>query len=182
MRIGFTGSSGTGKSTLATYVAERYGLPLNPVGSRSVSAAMGFASPYDVDAAGKRAEFQRRLLADKAAWEAERETFVSDRTVVDCLTYLALHDVRSIDEALLDLVGRGLARYTHIFYCPVSAFCETGDDSSRVHDMAYQRVFDGALVGLLAKFGTQTIRLHSGDLGFRKRMLDTVLDGDPWSG
>lgn len=51
MRVAFAGSSGTGKTTLARFVSETYGLPINPVGSRSVSQAMGFSSPYDVDRA-----------------------------------------------------------------------------------------------------------------------------------
>ena len=68
-RVAICGASGTGKSVLAAYIAERYGLMVNPVGSRSVSQAMGFASPYDVDKAGKRAEFQRKLLAAKTGWE-----------------------------------------------------------------------------------------------------------------
>ena len=65
VRIAMAGASGTGKTTLMNFLAKEYGLPVNPVGSRSVSAAMGFASPYDVDKAGKRSEFQRRLVTEK---------------------------------------------------------------------------------------------------------------------
>ncbi len=56
-RIGFAGSSGTGKTTLATWLAEQLGVPLNPVGARSVAAEMGFfdekeqPNPYLVDRA-----------------------------------------------------------------------------------------------------------------------------------
>lgn len=51
LRIAFCGASGTGKTTLAKAIQQKYGLELNPVGSRSVSKAMGFDSPYDVDKA-----------------------------------------------------------------------------------------------------------------------------------
>lgn len=57
-QIAFTGASGTGKSTLARWLAEELGVPFNPVGARSVAKAMGFydpstgeARPYDVDKA-----------------------------------------------------------------------------------------------------------------------------------
>ncbi len=51
MRVAFTGPSGTGKTTLAAFVAEETGLPVNPVGARSVALSMGFTNPYDVDRA-----------------------------------------------------------------------------------------------------------------------------------
>ncbi len=152
MRISFCGASGTGKSTLAAFVAEKYGIPINPVGSRSVAAAMGFASPYDVDAAGKRAEFQRRLLTDKLAWEAEHESFVVDRTPLDNLLYTCMHDVSAVDEEMIETVRAGIARYTHIIYCPVGAFCNVGEDAARVKSMAYHRVYDMALVGFMLKY------------------------------
>src|SRR5271170_3399791 len=87
LRVAICGASGTGKTTLATFISETYGIPMNPVGSRSVSKAMGFDSPYDVDKAGKRAEFQRRLVTEKCEWEAAHDTFVTDRTTFDNLAY-----------------------------------------------------------------------------------------------
>src|SRR5579884_1906638 len=95
MRIAFCGASGTGKTTLAEHVAKKYGLEMNPVGSRSVAKDMGFESPYDADKAGRRAEFQRRLVDSKREWEATHDSFVTDRTTFDNLTYMALHDVYS---------------------------------------------------------------------------------------
>ena len=112
MRLALCGSSGTGKTTLANFLAEHLSLPINPVGSRSVAAAMGFASPYDVDAAGKRAEFQKRLLTEKVAWEKGRESFVTDRTTMDNITYTVLHDVDSISQEDLLLADHGLLRAT----------------------------------------------------------------------
>lgn len=57
MMIAMIGVSGTGKSTLARFISEQYGYPINPVGSRSVAKEMGFVGPdgegrpYDVDRA-----------------------------------------------------------------------------------------------------------------------------------
>jgi hypothetical protein len=49
--VSFAGASGTGKTTLATWLSERLGVPRNPVGSRSVALSMGFENPYDTDKA-----------------------------------------------------------------------------------------------------------------------------------
>lgn len=148
-RIGFSGASGTGKSTLMNFVADKLGLPTNPVGSRSVARDMGFDSPYDVDKAGKRGEFQSRLLLQKMLWEEEHDDFVTDRTPFDNLVYTMLHDVRTVTDEYFKETVRGVYRYTHIIYCPVSAFCDPGDDAARVKDLTYHRVYDYALWGML---------------------------------
>ncbi len=152
LRVGFCGSSGTGKTTLASYVAETFGLPINPIGSRTVSKAMGFDSPYDVDAAGRRSEFQRDLLYEKFKWESLNDSFVTDRTVADVITYTALHCVRSIDETQILDVALGMRRYTHIFYCPESIFCNTDGDPDRVTDLSYQKVYDQCLCGIVRHY------------------------------
>jgi predicted ATPase len=158
-RVAFLGASGTGKTTLARFVAELYEIPLNPVGSRSVAEAMGFGSPYEVDAAGKRAEFQRRLLDEKCAWEAAHDAFVSDRTTLDVLAYTALHEVRSIDDAFVAAVKKGLSRYTHVIYCAMEAFCKPGGDPARVQDAAYHFTFDVLARAFLKEpsFATDTV-------------------------
>jgi hypothetical protein len=65
MKIAFCGASGTGKTTLARYISEKYDLPMNPVGSRSTASLMGFKSPYDVDKAN-RAVYRSELLEGRS--------------------------------------------------------------------------------------------------------------------
>ena len=152
IRLCFSGASGTGKTTLATAVAGRRGLPLCPVGARSVAADMGFASPYDVDRAGRRAEFQRRLLAEKVAWEAAHEAFVTDRSVIDNLTYAVLHGIAEIDESFLDAVSRGSRRYTHLVYCSPKAFQQVDGDPVRLSSSAYHEIYDTVLRCFLDRY------------------------------
>lgn len=179
-RIAFCGASGTGKTTLSNFVTERYGLAFNPVGSRSVSKAMGFDSPYDVDKAGKRAEFQRRLVTEKMAWEAEHESFVTDRTTLDNLVYTMFHDVYAIDHDLLETAVRGLARYTHIFYCPTETFCNPGDDPSRVKDPTYHWLYDLVIKAVMDRYKparTPMRPLHIESLDERKLCVEKFLRG-----
>ena len=151
-RIALTGASGTGKSTLATNLAAHLKLPLNPVGSRSVAESMGFASPYDVDKAGMRGEFQRNLILQTIGWEFRHDEFVTDRTLLDNLAYTALHDVASVSEELLFSCFSGMSRYTHIIHCPVDVFCNPGGDPQRVQEIAYHQVFDAVLTGLFDRW------------------------------
>lgn len=180
-RVAFCGASGTGKSVLAHFVAGFADLTVNPVGSRSVAADMGFASPYEADKAGRRAEFQARLIAEKREWEIQHLSsgFVTDRTTVDNLAYMALHDVANVTDEMLASVSAGMRLYTHVIYCPVSSFCQVGNDPVRVKEMAYHRVYDALLNGLLSKYlpsnGCSFVKLATPDLALRKALLESAV-------
>jgi hypothetical protein len=139
---------------------------------------MGFESPYDVDKAGKRAEFQRRLVGEKRAWEDAHERFVVDRTTMDCLAYTAIHDINAIDPKLLRAAVDGMRRYTHVFVCPVEAFCSPGDDAARVKDMTYHELYDVLVRALLDRYRPQSVKirtLHDSDLEDRKTVVAALL-------
>jgi molybdopterin-guanine dinucleotide biosynthesis protein len=152
MRIAICGASGTGKTTLALGLADDLNLEVNPVGSRSVCAKMGFDSPYDVDKAGKRREFQLKLLQEKYKWETKKREFITDRTPLDNLIYTMFHDVYGLDEEYLKKIRMGMERYTHLIYCPVHTFCSLGKDPARVQEMTYHKLYDYTMQGVLANF------------------------------
>ena len=161
IKVAFAGPSGTGKTTLATYVSERLGIPVNPVGARSVSAAMGYKTPYEVDLVpGARAVFQRRLIADKLAWEAAHDSFVTDRTPLDNITYTVMHDHKAIDAELLADASAGTRRYTHIIRCTMATFFAPGSDPARVKETVYHELYECVLNGLLDKH-VSDMRLHT---------------------
>jgi hypothetical protein len=168
---------------MADYIKMTRGLILNPVGSRSVSRAMGFASPYDVDAAGRRGEFQRRLTEEKVAWEATHENFVTDRTTLDNIAYTTMHDARHVDRALFGTALVGLARYTHVVYCPVSVFCDIANDPARINDFTYHVLYNVLVDALIAKYlpqmnpGVRRLTLDEPSLKRRQQMVDEWLVG-----
>ena len=162
LRVGIIGASGTGKTRLATWIAERWRLPLCPVGSRQIAKQMGFNNPYDVDVAGMRPAFQRRLFLEKRAWERDHESFVSDRTCFDNLAYATQHGAR-MEMAEVAEYYEAMDRYTHVVYLPVSAFQELGTDPHRVRERGYHHMFDIIVQGLLEDLETATPRLlHCG--------------------
>lgn len=145
MRIAIAGASGTGKTTLANAIAERYKLPINPVGARSVAQSMGFDNPYDVDPAGRRVEFQRKLFEQKRAWELEHEAFVTDRSYFDNLTYCALHMAEHLEETALEEFTAAMNRYDVVFFLPRATFQSLGDGvrktSGVYHELYEQLLF-----------------------------------------
>jgi len=176
MRIAFCGASGTGKTTLARWLVSSYDMELNPVGSRSVSKAMGFDSPYDVDKVGMRRQFQHRLQDSKVEWELDHDHFVTDRTTYDELVYAIMHDVSAIDERYLARAISHMRRYTHVIYCPAEEFINTGDDPARVKDFTYHVVFDTVLHGYLKRWQPERlITLHCEGIEERKRALKRSL-------
>jgi nicotinamide riboside kinase len=154
-RIAFAGASGTGKTTLAKRVAaqldssSRPPYAFCPVGSRDTAKEMGFDSPYDVDAAGKRAEFQRLLFERKHRWENERFEFVTDRTHSDNAAYSMIHGCWT--GAMIESYTRANARYTHIFLCPMTSYWNLGEDPMRVSERAYHERFEERLIESLLR-------------------------------
>lgn len=177
-RVAFCGASGTGKTTLTEWVAATYALPINPVGSRSVAKDMGFESAYATDAAGKRPEFQRRLVQAKTEWEASHAEFVTDRTTFDNLVYSMLHACDTIDAQLFDLASAGMQRYEYVVYCPAVVFIQLDGDPQRVTNMTYHHLYDAALWGLLQKFratGTRLVTMPFSQLEHRKDFLRQLM-------
>jgi hypothetical protein len=178
IRIGISGSSGTGKSTLARFISDTYGLPMNPVGSRSTANEMGFESPYDVDKAGRREEFQRRLQASKIAWETSHESFVTDRTTLDELVYTTFHDVKTACSAsYYDAAIGHMSRYDMVFYCPADKFLNLDGDPKRLDDIRYQKNFDRCLFGHLMQIEPHWFyKMFSAKLKHREEQIAEAID------
>lgn len=186
--IAFMGASGTGKTTLARWCEQTFELEMNPIGSRSVARGMGLESPYDVDKLGRRKEFQEKLQAKKMKWEQDNlheygregfvKGFVTDRTTLDELAYTIMHAHEAVTEGYLENALVHMKRYTHVFFCPISAFHDVGDDPTRKKDPTYHRVFEMVLEGLIenAAYPGSFVRLSDGDLEGRKQAIMTMTE------
>lgn len=148
MRIAIAGASGTGKTTLARAISEKYNIPINPVGARSVALEMGFDNPYDVDKAGKRVEFQKRLFEAKRDWELAHEDFVTDRSYLDNLTYCALHMAEHLEEGAIETFSEAMARYNLVLMLQRETF-QRLDDGIRKTNIGYHQLYEHVLWSLV---------------------------------
>lgn len=157
-RIAFMGASGTGKSMLAKWICDRYGIPFNNVGSRAVAEQLGFESPYDVDIAGKRPEFQHTLQTAKIMFEKEHGCFVTDRTTFDELAYSYMHDFhnnqlgKTVTESYLNAAVEHMHRYDIVFFCPIYAFQNLDGDPKRKSHKRYHEMHEVLIRGLLMRY------------------------------
>jgi predicted ATPase len=153
MRIAIAGASGTGKTTLARAISEKYNIPINPVGARSVALEMGFDKPYDVDKAGKRVEFQRRLFEAKRDWELAHDEFVTDRCYIDNLTYCVLHMATELEEGSMDHYVAAMDRYDKVFVLP-RFMLQKLDDGVRNTSEQYHHLYEVILCACIDEWST----------------------------
>lgn len=162
MRIAISGCSGTGKTTLARAISEKYGIPLNPIGARSVALEMGFDNPYDVDAAGKRVEFQKRLFEGKRDWELAHDDFVTDRSYLDNLTYCALHMAEHLEDGAIQEYSEAMVRYDLVLWLHMADFQSLGD-GVRKTNLEYHRLYETLLERfLIVGYERGTVRMVRG--------------------
>lgn len=90
MKVYFVGSHSTGKTTLARYVSQTYGLPLITEVARMVLSENEYqldSLRYDMDLVDK---YQKEVFYRQLVEEAKCTDYVSDRSF-DCLAYAAQH-------------------------------------------------------------------------------------------
>lgn len=201
--IGFCGASGTGKTTLASWIAERTGLPLNPVGSRSVAQELGFESPYDVDKASIdayrrfgldpkvranvainrfqigdrncRSMFQNALLDKKVEWENLHADsgFVTDRTTVDNYVYSTLHAPDEMTVPYMQVASDHLDVYDVIFFTSCTRFHNVSSDPMRSDNTAYHYSFELFANGVLTDW-RKSQKIHFIDSSDREARIREV--------
>lgn len=160
MRIAIAGASGTGKTTLARAISEKYNIPMNPIGARDVALQMGFDNPYDVDAAGKRVEFQKRLFEAKRDWELAHDSFVTDRSYLDNLTYCGLHMAQDLEDDAVEVYARAMRRY-NLTVRVWKEDLQKLDDGIRKTSVAYHDLYERLLTGLLLEARVQSLDLRA---------------------
>jgi hypothetical protein len=186
IRIGISGPSGTGKTTLAQYISKNYDIPFITTSTKPLWDKHGITSHLEliqktVTEPSWGMDFQKELLEWRSAKLEGVHSFVTDRTPIDNLVYFLLQcssnqSDENIRKYILDC-GRSLYVYTGFIALPFNNSTILENDGKRVPSRYYQEFvnhnFDLAL-GFLREYLTKskTISLHEWDFETRRLKVD----------
>lgn len=136
MKVAFTGTGATGKTTTAVLVAPRLGLQALPsparaeYNKRGVTEAVIMTMPPEA-----KFELQVAISEAKFAQELENENFIADRTSLCNLAYALMYSPELMTETVTrvwvtkTLVS--LTRLDHVFFFPMDQFILEEKDGFR---------------------------------------------------
>ncbi len=185
MKIAFTGAGGTGKTTLAKYISQKWGIPYVGSVSREVMKEMGIESEMAQQNMHEDVllELQRGIYERRKTKLASLNSYVTDRCALDNYIYglrrcgaALTEDVRAEWEkgAIEDLYAQDL-----VFHTPIGLF-QTEADGVRVTDASHQHLMDAAMYGFLCKhaFDKQAGHVYivnMADLNRRTKYIDALI-------
>jgi adenylate kinase family enzyme len=141
MRIGVSGSAGTGKTTLCKALAEYLGVPFIPDTTEEALAEHGKKSWRGIMDTRVRRQIRLDALDRKIKAETAADDFVSEKSVVDYLAYWlqnqAEFETKEQNQAVVDMVRAHLPRYTHRLFLPYRSEIDyaEGRNQDPVHNL-----------------------------------------------
>lgn len=118
-KLTITGAGGVGKTTLAQRIAGELKIPFLEETARVVCAESGYQRIGEIpDQEG----FKRTVLERQITLEAGHDSFVADRSAIDCWILWQRWNICSAmtydTEAIYDKVRTHAVNYSHIIYIP----------------------------------------------------------------
>lgn len=183
MRVGFTGSQGTGKTSVMKRIANaKSPFVMVPSTARAASAA-GYSVNRDADPLSQLVTTAGRIATENRLYR-ERGATVSDRTPLDSLAYTTYQmnyewNRREKNdyywETTLQLVLEHMQQYDAIFYFPV--YWAPKNDGLRDSDPEYQETIDGYIQYYLKVLNKDYFIMPKGTTEQRYRFVVEKING-----
>lgn len=184
MKIGFTGSQGTGKTTLAkALLADSWFKDRNFVfvpSTARIAEKEGFKVNRDADPLSQLLTTVGRITAEYGV-EDEVTSTISDRTPLDSLAYTTYQfnevwgDFNSVYywKVSYDLVEKYMGEYDHIFYFP--PYWAPKDDGLRDPDVQYQQDIDTHVADFLDAMRIEFYTMPPGETALRVDFVKKIV-------
>jgi thymidylate kinase len=190
-RIFITGTSGVGKTTLAKFISQRFGLPYISTSASILWPKYGFTSHADAlrkCMANPEIGFlyQREILSTRIEALVNEKEFVTDRGPIDNLAYFLLQQAYHSDEnnsLFITACGQlhKLGDKTIFLTLPdESAEAYTIEDNEkRITSMVYQRLVDNTMQMVVDEYfnNYNVLYIKVWDMEYRKRVTEDFIKG-----
>lgn len=181
MKLGFTGSQGTGKTTLAKHLVKQKEFKdytFIPSAAR-VAEQEGFKVNRDADPLSQLLTTAGRITTEYEMWSTTSQT-ISDRTPLDSLAYTTYQFNNVWPEfnsgyywkVSYALVAEHMDNYDHVFYFP-NFWAPTGD-GVRDPDPEYQADIDALIITFLGTMALDYTIMPKGTNAERYDLVKSV--------
>jgi len=178
MRISFSGTFSTGKTTLAeaSYEAlsERYPGKVHLI--REVARGV-IAKGFQLDKGATVDSYVNYILAQlRAEREGDAEHVLSDRSLLDLIPYVRLNDDEKIPDYFVEMLEEVVWRESRFFdvFCYVPIEFPMESDGVRPPDEAYRAAVDTSFVDVMREFGVSYVRVGGSVAERAARVVEIV--------
>ena len=180
MKIALTGSSSTGKTTLARLLRDHAalsGIKYLSADSRKLLQRMGYRS-MDLMTRQQLREFQVAYLHSKLDLESNIQSYITDRSTVDVAAYWLIRDTFDLPDTIRDeyieKCRNHASKYDLHIYLPFGLL-PFEFDGYRSHSLEFHEQIDKQIMKFLKAWKIKYITLDMPDLDIRlQRVLDEV--------
>ena len=184
-RIAITGPSGVGKTTLAKFISEEYGIEFVSASARDVWPRFGFQNHAEALSKCLRdpnlgLQYQEHILINRHKALSARPVFVTDRSPIDNYAYFLLqqgYNSELHNKYMKDLCLKDYDMVDTIIYITLGEQDEIENNGRRICNMSYQRMVDSVIyMVLMEEFGSETLNkelivIDTWNLASRKEII-----------
>jgi nicotinamide riboside kinase len=181
MKIAFTGTASTGKTTLVNELLKneefkRFKLKFVTTDARSILESLGFKQ-MDLMTKQQRIDFQKFYFEKKKELESNIDNYITDRSFVDVASYWFIRDLngkQSPKDKIIEEARIISKSYDLHFYFPYGII-PFDNDGYRSKDEIQRKEIGTQIFKFLKEWGISYIELNESDINKRvQRVIDVL--------